>query len=698
MKKTCLIVLTFLFLFAISKTGLSQGCASCDDSNPCTTDICKVDTIPATATSPGYTVYSCLHIDNGACRTWYLDGDNDGYYSQVRTNTTQPDARWTNSPGKGSGDCNDSEPKINPGASEICGNNVDENCDGILGSPDIIQPTEENLVTTITNPESKGCRARIQFTYTASHCWSSYEAIISKDPAFANVAEAFIVGAPDKNNLEFLSDNKGMKAGTYYIRLTDNTGIILKKTITVSEPDRDENTHLTYTIEPPGPSDCFATLRVKLNSKDCFDGEWFTSLWTYNEDESKRKLCLFGFSEQEGHAKKGEEIVYNFPIEPTYTRFKLELTHYNPGDKEIFIAMTELSGVPEYVGCEQNVRIDYTKLPTTHCSDDGVITFTSTTQNTCFDEMVIHLRWIRTNPLDGAEFDGFAEFTNSKNVSFSGLRAGTYEAIIAYHGRNILSCSFVKTFTLNSANNLPLLSFTPVIKNNRCISDKNGSITANVLGGSAPFSYLWSDGQTTQTANNLSVGEYFVRVTDAAGCSESNELEHHFIVVSDNPGASITRSQSDVTTPNGNNGIASVKAESPTGPFDFRWNTSPPRVDANTFSSTVSGLKGGSYSVSITDRRGCEQVEDFKIKEPATSIINIFPNPAETEINISSNTVNGRVSLIILDQQGRIMKQEEHAFTPGLVVTIAIGELSNGIYFLRAITADKSEVLKFVKQ
>lgn len=47
-----------------------------------------------------------------------------------------------------------------------------------------------------------------------------------------------------------------------------------------------------------------------------------------------------------------------------------------------------------------------------------------------------------------------------------------------------------------------------------------GSIKANVTGGDPPYTYLWSNGQTTQTAINLCKGTYRVTVTDALGCTK----------------------------------------------------------------------------------------------------------------------------------------------------------------------------------
>ena len=49
----------------------------------------------------------------------------------------------------------------------------------------------------------------------------------------------------------------------------------------------------------------------------------------------------------------------------------------------------------------------------------------------------------------------------------------------------------------------------------------NGSLTADPSGGAQPYTYLWSDNQSTQTASGLGVGNYSVVVTDAGGCTST---------------------------------------------------------------------------------------------------------------------------------------------------------------------------------
>lgn len=58
-------------------------------------------------------------------------------------------------------------------------------------------------------------------------------------------------------------------------------------------------------------------------------------------------------------------------------------------------------------------------------------------------------------------------------------------------------------------------SFSPTT----CFDGSDGTTTIAVVGGTAPYTYLWSNSQTTATATNLATGTYTVTATDANGCS-----------------------------------------------------------------------------------------------------------------------------------------------------------------------------------
>jgi len=57
--------------------------------------------------------------------------------------------------------------------------------------------------------------------------------------------------------------------------------------------------------------------------------------------------------------------------------------------------------------------------------------------------------------------------------------------------------------------------------NSDCVGGTNGSATVTVDGGTTPYSYLWSNGQTTAGIANLTEGLYSVTITDSKNCTTS---------------------------------------------------------------------------------------------------------------------------------------------------------------------------------
>ena len=96
----------------------------------------------------------------------------------------------------------------------------------------------------------------------------------------------------------------------------------------------------------------------------------------------------------------------------------------------------------------------------------------------------------------------------------TGLSSGTYSITITDSN----GCTAVDTTSVASTGNIPIvtLNTTPA----GCNSD-TGTVTAAVSGGALPYTYNWSNGQTTSAITGLSAGTYTVIVTDANGCAQA---------------------------------------------------------------------------------------------------------------------------------------------------------------------------------
>jgi gliding motility-associated-like protein len=96
----------------------------------------------------------------------------------------------------------------------------------------------------------------------------------------------------------------------------------------------------------------------------------------------------------------------------------------------------------------------------------------------------------------------------------TGLTAGTYSLLVT----DANGCTFVQNVSLTQPSPL---SVSVTSSGAGCGSSSNGTASASGNGGTSPYTYLWSNGQTTSTISNLPSGNYGVVVTDANGCTST---------------------------------------------------------------------------------------------------------------------------------------------------------------------------------
>ena len=105
--------------------------------------------------------------------------------------------------------------------------------------------------------------------------------------------------------------------------------------------------------------------------------------------------------------------------------------------------------------------------------------------------------------------------------SRTALNSGTY----AVTSTDSKGCSVSNIYTLNSSTNTLSVSITTT--NVNC-NTNTGTLTANVSGGTSPYTYLWNTGNNTNVANPASIGtSYTVTVTDASGVLKHNQSPLH---------------------------------------------------------------------------------------------------------------------------------------------------------------------------
>ena len=200
------------------------------------------------------------------------------------------------------------------------------------------------------------------------------------------------------------------------------------------------------------------------------------------------------------------------------------------------------------------------------------------------------------------------------------------------------------------------ISSTPIL----CHGESNGTATLNVTGGSTgPFTYLWSNGETTQTASNLGSGLHTVTVSDPGGCTATQT-----ITLSD-PAALAINFTNVVDAGCGTLGSFDIIGSGGTPAYSYYTNTNPPSID----SVVEAGV--GMWTVTILDANGCEIVDSVEIQGAGT----IQATETHTDVTCSG-TNDGTATVNVTGGNG----SEVYTWTPNVSSSASASGLSAGTY------------------
>ncbi|MBL7784098.1 MAG: HYR domain-containing protein [Saprospiraceae bacterium] len=187
----------------------------------------------------------------------------------------------------------------------------------------------------------------------------------------------------------------------------------------------------------------------------------------------------------------------------------------------------------------------------------------------------------------------------------SNLAAGVYQVTVTSGG-----CTVVAAVEITQ----PTLVVAEVIAqaNPLCATGSTGVATVNATGGTPGYTYAWpaaAGSQTTATATGLAPGTYTVTVTDINNCTATASVTL----------TAPTAVTATMTTPtnvlcNGSaTGMVSVIPSGGTAPYTALWSNG--KTDFNNMN-----LAAGTYTVTVTDAKGCTGTNSVTITQPATAL------------------------------------------------------------------------------
>ena len=191
------------------------------------------------------------------------------------------------------------------------------------------------------------------------------------------------------------------------------------------------------------------------------------------------------------------------------------------------------------------------------------------------------------------------------------LCAGTFQVVVT----DFNGCDDTASVTINEPAPITYTSSaTPVVCNGQC----NGTATVTPAGGFAPYTYLWSPGgQTTQTAINLCLGVYTCTITDSHNCTTTAT-----VAVPSNSAIVLDVSSNDPNCNGVCNGSINTTVSGGTPSYIYLW------TPGNETTSSISNLCAGTYTVTVTDNSGCQQVAVITLNEPSPIVITSSSTPA----------------------------------------------------------------------
>ncbi len=204
--------------------------------------------------------------------------------------------------------------------------------------------------------------------------------------------------------------------------------------------------------------------------------------------------------------------------------------------------------------------------------------------------------------------DGFTAAT----ANISNLTAGMYEVTAT----DVNACEASAVYTLDIDSEIGFVFSTT---DPDCFGESTGSISTEVVGGQAPFTYSWvgPEGFTASTEDlfSLPAGEYTLSLTDAAGC-EASEM----VTLTDPALLEVTAVVTNSTCLEAN-GSAVATATGGTGAITYEWTN----LFGGSLGSdpTLSNVFAAVYIITVTDENGCTASDVITISDANGSVSGI---------------------------------------------------------------------------
>lgn len=264
----------------------------------------------------------------------------------------------------------------------------------------------------------------------------------------------------------------------------------------------------------------------------------------------------------------------------------------------------------------------------------------------------------------------YAWSNGASSANLNGLAAGSYTVTVT----DANGCLDVSSVTV-AASTAPSLTLNA--SDISCEGSADGSLTANVSNGQSPYTYTWSNGATSSSISGLTPGTYGVTVTDANGCTETGSQ-----TLNAPPALLATGSSTPESTSGAADGTATASPTGGTPGYSYLWSNGQT-------TQTASGLAAGTYSVTITDGKGCTTTVTVNVSlltglpNLNTGSLSIYPNPNQGRFVVDIMLPQAeKLNIQVFSILGKEAAYQDLGSTAGGTYTVDLEGFPQGVYFV----------------
>jgi len=277
------------------------------------------------------------------------------------------------------------------------------------------------------------------------------------------------------------------------------------------------------------------------------------------------------------------------------------------------------------------------------------------------------------------------QWDNGINSStITSLAPGIYTLTLT----DAFSCEYVESYQITEPSTL---TGSIISTDQTYYQTNNGAATANITGGTPPYSYSWSTGETTPTISNLAPASYSVNVFDAIGCAFNESILIDSIYC--NVIAADVSVSNETCLDQGNGLLIINNISNGNAPYKIAWSTG---VTGN----VANNLTPGDYQLTITDASGCLFENNYTVTtESVIDASFIISNVSSVNLNDGSIEVSpvGGIAPYTFNWSNGASSQNLNNAGTG-IYSVTITDVNNCSQFFDLLTISNDCVASIVQQ